>query len=106
MEGHDTFRVQDIEWQGRIERFDLPVSLVIADREYRAATVRDGVSTRFLRAMRQIPPSDRSTDAMIDEVRTQIRPLHQEETAARVEGLYRGIRHGDVAIRDITLSRE
>jgi len=106
MEGLDRFRVYGIEWQGRIERFDLPVPVRIEDREYRAATVREGVSTRFLRTMRRLPVGDRDTDALLDEAQTQIRPLHQEETAARVEGLYGGVRHGDVAIRDISLIPE
>jgi hypothetical protein len=103
LEGRDRFRVDDIEWRGHIDRFELPIPVRIENREYRAATVRDGVSTRFLHTMRQLPAGDHATDALLDEAQTQMRPLHHEETAAAVGGLYGGVRHGDVAIRDISL---
>ena len=106
VERYATFRLHDIEWQGRVERFDLPIPIRIEDREYRAATVRDGISTRFLRRMRQLPTSDRDNDALLDAAGIRLHPLHERDTARRAEGLYGGVRHGDVAIRDITLSSE
>jgi hypothetical protein len=106
LEGHDRFRVYDIEWQGRIDRFELPIPLFIGDREYRAVTVRDGVSTSLLGTMRGVPAGDRDTDSLLDEANTEMHPLNIEDTAANVEVLYGGIRHGDVAIRDISLSPE
>jgi hypothetical protein len=71
-----------------------------------AVAVREGVSTRFLSAMRKLPAGDRDTDALLDEAYTQMYPLRYEETAASVEVPYGGVRHGDVAIRDISLIPE
>ncbi len=44
--------------------------------------------------------------ALLDEAYTQMHPLRHEETAASVEVPYGGVRHGDVAIRDISLIPE
>jgi hypothetical protein len=91
LEGHDRFRVHDIERQGRLVRFELPNPLLIEDREYRAVAVREGVSTRFLSAMRKLPAGDRDTDALLDEAYTQMHPLRHEETALSVEVPYGGV---------------
>ena len=106
VEGHDTFRANDVEWQGRIERFDLPVPLRINNREYRVATIRDGVSRGFLHRIRQLPPSDRNNDELLDSAQIRLQPVLEHDGAREVEELYGGVRHGDVAIRDITLSLE
>lgn len=105
-ESQEIFYAHDVEWQGRVERFELSIPLRIEDREYSVVTARDGVSTRILSTLRQLGGDDHGIDALIDGAQTQLRPSHHHTTAEGSEGLYASVQHGDLTIRDISLTPE